>query len=386
MTTTLRGMGWNHERCMAPLLSSSAEFSRQHPGIEFHWDSRPLSEFGDGHLEDLVQNYDLIVFDHPFVGQAEKEELFLDMNKLLERSELEQFRGDSLGPSFTSYETADGLWGLPIDAAAQVACFIPEQMEALGRPAPANIEEIFALVGIARKQQKSIALPLVAIDAICLYFTLTAGFGDPIPRDGASFPSDETSKRALDVMLRFRDSVDPRSLEWNPIQCFDYMSEHDDIVYQPFAFGYTNYARKNCSGKHRLAFTDIPSINGFDCAGSILGGAGIGITSASQHVDEALAYSKWVCSPSYQASNYTASGGQPASLAAWQAQGPNDLTCTFFRNTIATHQNAYLRPTFYGIIPWFRASGNLLVEFLKDEVSEQECMTRLKDSFLLARG
>ena len=390
MAITIRGMGWNHERCMAPLRASGTTFAASHPAaagldVQFTWDTRSLSDFGDGHLEELIDQYDLIVYDHPFVGQAEREGLFLNLAPHLTETEKAAFKADSLGPSWASYWTEGGLWALPIDAAAQVATYQPQAFDKLGFDLPQTVDDVLRLAEAARAQGHRIALPLVAIDAICLYFTLTAALGDPVPRDGENFPADATSRTVLDLMVRLRDAVDPRSLNWNPIQCFDYMSTHDDIIYQPFAFGYTNYARPDGPAKHKLKFANIPAAGANGCAGAIIGGAGVGITRACAHRDLMLEYIKWVCSPAYQAGEYTTSGGQPASLSAWQSPEANAVTGDFFADTLPTLQQAYLRPTFNGIIPWFRAAGHLLVDFLKDQVTADDCIEHLRASFLTAR-
>ena len=44
---TLRGMTWDHSRGVDPMLATSAEYSRLHPGVEFIWEKRSLQAFAD---------------------------------------------------------------------------------------------------------------------------------------------------------------------------------------------------------------------------------------------------------------------------------------------------------------------------------------------------
>jgi multiple sugar transport system substrate-binding protein len=367
---------------MAPLYASIPDFRTQHDDFDVEWESRSLADFGDGNLETLIDDFDLIVFDHPFVGQAESEKLFLNLSELLSPVELHLFEADSLGPCWKSYWTDGGLWALPIDAAAQVATYIPDMLTRYRDDPPETLSDVFSLAHEAREDGLFIALPCVPIDAICLFFTLTAGRNEPIPAEPTGFPSKGTVIEVLDVMRELIAIAHPQSLQWNPIMCFDHMSSHKDVVYQPFAFGYSNYARPGA--KHVLQFANIPAIGDLKHAGSILGGAGIGITRSCKNVDTALEYIKYLCHPEYQSRGYFRSGGQPASRTAWLSEEANGASTDFFSGTFQTLENSYLRPTFDGIIPWFRDAGILLHNYLSEQLSQAECARRLREGFLSA--
>ena len=61
----------------------------------------------------------------------------------------------------------------------------------------------------------------------------------------------------------------------------------------------------------------------------------------------------YLCSPSYQSGDYVTYGGQPGSRTAWQSDACNALTGGFFRNTLPVMDQAYLRPTHAGFVPFF---------------------------------
>jgi multiple sugar transport system substrate-binding protein len=51
---------------------------------------------------------------------------------------------------------------------------------------------------------------------------------------------------AADVLDRLHALIKlahPRSVEWNPIQVYEFMISGSDVVYCPYAFGYSNYSR-----------------------------------------------------------------------------------------------------------------------------------------------
>jgi len=45
--------------------------------VRIIWDIRSLKDFGDKPIEELIDEYDLITIDHPYMGQADKHGLLL---------------------------------------------------------------------------------------------------------------------------------------------------------------------------------------------------------------------------------------------------------------------------------------------------------------------
>ena len=77
MAITLKGLAWDHRRCWGPLDASIGAYTAARPGLSIVWERRSLYEFGEGRLEDTVRKYDLITFDHPFVGEVARDGLML---------------------------------------------------------------------------------------------------------------------------------------------------------------------------------------------------------------------------------------------------------------------------------------------------------------------
>jgi len=79
-TKTLRGLTWKHDRGLAPLLATSQRFSEHHPDVAIQWETRSLQEFGEASIQTVAECYDLVVIDHPFMGEVAHEKCFLSLD------------------------------------------------------------------------------------------------------------------------------------------------------------------------------------------------------------------------------------------------------------------------------------------------------------------
>ena len=64
----LRGMTWDHRRAIDPLVSTMPGFRARRSDVDIFWTARPLHGFEFDPVQELAQQFDLIVLDHPFVG------------------------------------------------------------------------------------------------------------------------------------------------------------------------------------------------------------------------------------------------------------------------------------------------------------------------------
>ncbi|MDR3372131.1 MAG: extracellular solute-binding protein [Ancalomicrobiaceae bacterium] len=364
----LRGLAWDHRRCWGPLDASVAPYCAAHPDLRIAWDRRSLYEFGEGALADVLADYDLIIFDHPFIGDIAASQLLAPFDASLGADRLAEFARDSVGKSWSSYSRNGSQWALPIDAACQVASYRPDLMAGYG-PAPTDHAALLRLARRLRADDKWIGLPMVPTDAMCLLLTFAAQKTGNAPYGFADRAVVETSLGELQELARL---AHPLSRQWNPIRCYDHMVANDDVVYVPYAFGYVNYASAE-HGPH-LVYCDIPAAGH---AGALLGGAGIGVSSQSKYREAAMAYAIHLSLPAYQRQQYVDAGGQPGSLAAWQDERVNAVTRNFFRDTLATIQASYLRPLDPGFIDFFRAAAPLATHAILGEMSAKEFFQRL---------
>jgi len=379
---TLKGLTWDHRRGYAPLLGGVPEYKKQHSEINIHWDRRSLREFGEAPIEQYLDRYDLLIVDHPFVGFAAAHGGLVDLAPSI--SEVEKgFARDSVGPSWKSYWYGGGLWAFPIDAATQVASYRPDLLPALSPHVPHTFEDVLELGKKAREAGKYIVVPACPTDAISLFFTLSANLGYPIPEERELFVDDSVAAEVLGRLHALITVAHPKSVEWNPIQVYDFMTGSSDAIYCPWGFGYSNYSRVGNSV--RLKFTNAPAAGVRGCAGTMLGGTGVAISEVSAHQAEAISYAQWLVNPDHQRGTYFREGGQPASLTAWSDPSVNAMADNFFSGTLQTLQTAYVRPRFDGFVRFFEVAGIEINRCLRGEVKDPALIRWLNDRYATQR-
>ena len=362
-TATLSGIAWDHPRGYAPLLATSIEFSRQHPGVHIEWNTRSLKAFGDTPIEELIETYDLITIDHPYMGQAHAHRLLLPLDEFISNDVLETLAQQSVGPSFQSYYYQSHIYALPIDAAAQVAASRDDLIVQLKVSLPQTRTEIFNFYQRIPNSH-AVAWPLCPTDLWCSFLTLCAQDAGQLFMEQYSLKA-KVGIAVLDELKLHLQYLHPESLDWNPIQVLDQMGASDNILYAPLLFGYTNYARVGYA-KNLVTFSNSPTNSKMNVS-TILGGVGLAISSKCQHVDMAIAYLKYVASAKTQTGIYTQHGGQPGNIIAWKNKANNMRCNNFFSNTLATMRKAYVRPQHPGWNQFQEQGADLLHKgLLKD--------------------
>src|ERR1700752_4374392 len=173
--SALRGMAWDHPRAREPLAAVSAGWT-QRTGIAVHWNARPLKDFEDQPLEELVTEHDLVLVDYPFTGVAAGSGLIVAVDDWADDDYLADQKANSVGPSFPSYTWGGKQWALAIDAACQVSAVREDLWQASGRGAlPGTWEEVAALAAGCRKGEARVAIPLNANHAYCAFLSVGIG-------------------------------------------------------------------------------------------------------------------------------------------------------------------------------------------------------------------
>jgi multiple sugar transport system substrate-binding protein len=380
---TLRGLTWDHPRGYAPLLGGISDYEKLHPEIKIHWDRRTLREFGEAPIEQYLDRYDLLIVDHPFVGFAAAHQALVDLAPSISEAEKLHFAADSVGPSWESYWYGGGLWAFPVDAATQVASYRPDLLLTLSPAVPNTFNDVLKLGKKARKTGKYIVVPACPTDAISLFFTTSANLGYAIPEERELFVEDSVAAEVLDRLHALIALAFPKSVDWNPIQVYDFMTSSSDLVYCPYGFGYSNYSR--IGNPVRLKFSNAPASGQRGSAGTMLGGTGVAICKLSAHPSEAITYAKWLVSPEHQRGIYFREGGQPASLSAWTDSSVNVAADGFFSDTLQTLQTAYVRPRFDGFVRFFEAAGIEINRCLRGEVKDAALIRWLNERYATQR-
>jgi multiple sugar transport system substrate-binding protein len=82
----------------------------------------------------------------------------------------------------------------------------------------------------------------------------------------------------------------------------------------------------------------------------------------------------FVASGEIQKGIYTESGGQPAYRAAWLDDRANFITGNFFRSTLQSMDNAYVRPRYNGFLHFQENAGQPLVAWLKGKTGRDKAI------------
>ncbi len=368
MTTVLRGITWEHSRGYGSVVAAAEAYRALRPGVEVTWQFRSLQAFADHPLEQLVDEYDLLVIDHPHIPVAAENGLLAPLDGAGHDAELALLATQSVGRSFESYSHLGRQWGLATDAAAQVAAYRPDLIDDPPRDWPAVLE-------LARDGR--VLWPAKPIDAFSSLITVASNSGaDPMTADGL-FLVEQDALAALDLLHELAAHVPAENLSWNPIQVADALADGDRFAYCPLLFGYTNYSRAGFR-TNRLRYIDIPrGVRGV--AGSLLGGAGVAVSSRTPAREEAVAHAFWLASAPVQAGVYFDGGGQPGNAVAWDDDRTNELTLDFFRGTRATLEGAYLRPRAAGYIELQDRLSPLVTRALAGQLSDRDCVRQLNE-------
>jgi multiple sugar transport system substrate-binding protein len=374
---TLKGIAWDHPRGYEPLRATSVAFIKKHPEIRIDWDIRSLKEFGDTPIEDLIETYDLITIDHPYMGQAHSNKLLVSLEEKLSEITLNEYRNQSVGPSFETYRYNSHLYALPIDAAALVAASRNDLISTLNLELPDTRQK---LLDFYKKIPKgySVAWPLCATDLWCTFLTLCA---QDAGRDFIENRKidEKMGSKVWNELQEHLKHLHPGSLNWNPIQILDFMATEDEIIYSPFLFGYTNYSREGYA-KNVVHFSNSPT-NPANDVSTILGGVGLAVSAKCKHVDLAVAYMNYVARAETQEGIYTKNGGQPGNLIAWESAANNLICHDFFDETRTTMEKAYVRPQHKGWNEFQEQGAELLHNSLVKNISSHKVVKDLNQLY-----
>lgn len=362
-TVKLNGITWDHSRGYDPLVAASALYASTH-NVEISWSKRTLKNFGDQSLVDLSNGFDLLIIDHPHSGVAAAKKCVLPLDEFIPADDFELLRSQSGGPSFDSYYYLGHQWALPVDAAMQTAVYRPDLRDS---NVPATWKEVL--------QMENIGMALCPTDSLCSFLTITAQFGASISEQNDFLVPEGKGIEVLNLMKRIVAISHPESINWNPIQLFDYMSENKNVTYAPLAFCYTDYSRVGYR-QHLLKFTNPPGMHH-----SVLGGAGIAVSSHCVAKEEAVAFTSWLCSEDIQKGIYVQANGQPANMEAWKDDDSNALTHDFFTSLLPSLENAYVRPRFENWPKFQEHLGDVVHDCLKNNIDNLKTIRHLNQEF-----
>jgi len=369
----LQGIAWNHTRGYLPMVATAQRFSELHSDVSIRWEKRSLQEFADLGLDHLVGSFDLLVIDHPSIGMAAENMLLLALDRHLPKEFLSDQAAQSVGKSHDSYHFGDHQWALAIDTATPVSGCRRDLLEKTGASVPGTWSELLEL---ARKGL--VAIPGIPIDSLMHLYMMCTGLGELPFSSPGKLISPAVGSRALKMLRELASLLSPDCAQRNPIATWEYLAASNSVAFCPFAYGYSNYSRPGYA-KYPLEMGNLIQIDGHERCRSTLGGAGLAISSHCRHVNTAVEYCRFVASPECQAGLYFQSGGQPGNRTAWLSDDTNRASGNFFRNTLATLDDAWLRPRWNGYLGFQDTASVIVHRYIWNGGNAQQVISTLNE-------
>jgi multiple sugar transport system substrate-binding protein len=367
----LKGMSWSHPRGYDPLVAAARTWRAQ-TGVEIAWDRRSLQDFEDFPVEELARRYDLMIIDHPHIGEATAQGSLAPLDEPHRGDECAALRAASVGPSYASYTWAGRQWALPIDAATQVQAFRPDLIDA----PPSSWREVDLLA-----RRGLVDCPMRPPHSLMVAYTLAANLGAPCAVAGPDLFDRRAGAQAVDMIRDLAASIDASCYAKDPIDVLEAMSKPDSrIATAPLIYGYVSYAREGFR-ERILKFADIPPAGAAGPIGSAIGGAGIAVSAFSRHRAAASDFAFWVASGPIQRGLYAEAGGQPAHAGAWEDVRVNAAAGRFYFDTRATLEGAWMRPRQAGYLAFQHEASERLNEGVKAGEGAAKIVDALNEMF-----
>jgi len=370
----LRGVTWGHRRAIDPLVTATEAYERTFGRVGADWSVRDLKAFEHQPLAEAVADCDLLVFDHPFIGEIAGSGLFRPVDDCVAADD-DAFAG----PSLATYRWHGQLWGAPVDAATMNAIYRDDLLRQVDHEIPQKWQDVIALGD--RLRRKGLWLGLANGDhhgflaAGTLMHNAGASWGGG--SDGLVIDRDALGE-ALSALAEANAFAPPECLGMNSIALHDAMTSRDDIAYCPMTYGYATYGEADF-GVRRLSFGPSPGRVAPYEAGTLIGGAAIGITAHCRDVEAAKAFVGWLVSPDAQLGIFAQHHGQPAIEAAWIDPAIDRRFNGYFSAVHSTLRSAAVRPRFRGFGRFERVAGQIVGRFLGGETTLPAAVAAIVD-------
>ncbi|MFI5694098.1 hypothetical protein ACIA58_19785 [Kribbella sp. NPDC051586] len=341
----MRGLTWDHPRGRDALVAAAPDW--------LTWDVHPLSGFESTPIEQLAERYDVIVLDHPHLGDALRYNCVQPLDEIVD---------DFVGPSLASYRMDGKLWALPLDAATQVAA---TRVDLAGAP-PRLWSDVIEL-----SRRTPVALSLAGPHALLTFASICVALGEE-----PEFVPTPTAQRAFELMTELAGRAPQHSLSLDPIGLLEDMTSDDTVAHCPLVYGYVNYASVKLD--RPVTFTDAPSDRPGSRPGSTIGGTGLAVTKRCSLTPELADHLRWLLSATVQESFIPEHSGQPARLSAWTSDQVNAPVADFYRATLRTIASAWVRPRYAGYIAFQTAASEVVREVVSGAVPIATGLDRIK--------
>jgi multiple sugar transport system substrate-binding protein len=377
--TLLRGITWSHSRALPPLVAASQRYEELHRGIRIVWEKRSLDSFGHDDLSALARSYDLLIVDHPIVGDVHRDRTLADLRPILPEGLLADLESDALGMSLASYDYEGCLYALPVDAAAPAASFREDLLARNGYEIPSHWEQLIELA-----QHGLVRMPAFPADLFLNFMGMCASRSGIVLAEDLLFDRD-IAIHCLDEMRELASHMPESIYALNPIALYETMASGNEFAYCPFAYTYSNYSRPGFA-PNTLNFANPVLMRGERPMRTVLGGTGIAVSAQCKHIEAAVLFCCFVAGRQCQGRLYGICGGQPASRSAWCDPLLNQISNGFFERTRASLLTAYVRPRYPGYLALQRSGGKPITEYLRHGTTPIKALESIEQLYRRSRS
>jgi multiple sugar transport system substrate-binding protein len=361
-----QGLTWDHPRGYVALAAAAEKAAAAGKPV-VAWSKQPLEGFESHPIADLAARFDLLVLDHPHVGEAVAANCLRPLEDLFTGEEIEGWKAETVGPAMASYEWSAKHYALPLDVATQVTAWRPDLVDA----PPATFDAVVKLAETA-----PVAVSISGPHAICSFFSISVALGEE--PGGEDLVSDATANEALALLTRLAAKAPAGTATMNPISLLETMATGDAVALVPHVYGYVNYTRPS-EGRKAVRFADAPVARPGGRHGNVLGGTGIAITRRAAPDPPLLDHLRWLMAPETQSTFIPDREGQPSARAAWRSARVNAAAGDFYKATLATVEDAWVRPRHAGYIAFQTDGSAILRETLIDGRDATATIARLRE-------
>lgn len=366
----LKGIAWNHTRGFTSVVATAQRFEELNPDVRITWEKRSLQAFADASLNDLVNNYDLLIMDNPHVSIAAKDALLLPFDDYLSPEFIKELADNSVGKSHDSYNVFGKQWTLATDAATPIATWREDLVSKHNIQIPKTWQELLELTKTGK-----VAFASIPIDTLMHHYMMCIALGAQVFENKTEVAPRQIMIKAIKEYKELVDLAPSFCLEMNPIKIYEHMTQTDDIVYSPFNYGYSNYSKKNYADQV-LKAGGLVNYNGKRLK-STLGGAGIAVSSKTKHAKIAMKYAEFTASEKIQSGLYFEFGGQPGHRKSWLNKEVNNQCKNFFKDTLQTLDDATMRPQYYGYMHFQDEASPVIHEAVSGKIAVETAVDKM---------
>ena len=370
----LKGIAWNHTRGFTSVVATAQRFEELNPDVRVTWEKRSLQAFADAPLDVLTDQYDLLIMDNPHVSIAARDKVLLPFDDYLSAKFLKELAENSVGKSHASYQVNNKQWTLATDAATPIATWREDLVAKHNIQIPKNWGQLLELAKTGK-----VAFASIPIDTLMHHYMMCIALGAEVFESKTEVAPRQIMIDAIKTYKELLDLAPSFCLELNPIKIYERMTQTDDIVYSPFNYGYSNYSKKNYAD-YTLKAGGLVTFNGKRLR-STLGGAGIAVSSKTEHANMAMKYAKFTASEKIQSGLYFEFGGQPGHRKSWLNEDVNSQCKNFFKDTLQTLDEATMRPQYYGYMHFQDEASPVIHEAMTGKTSIEVAVDKMNDIY-----